>query len=97
MLSPLHPVGDDLFPSGKLLIAHEASHVLSVEDITKAMHRHFVGDWGDVDPRDKKQNDLAVEKGGRILSSYRSSSGQEFWVITEADRSATTFLLPGEY
>jgi hypothetical protein len=46
---------------------------------------------------DAKENDLSVAEGYRILSAYRTAEGTKFWVITEADRSATTVLLPDEY
>lgn len=58
--------------------------------------RHVVGDWGDMDDEDKRTNDEAVENGYRIMSSY-DVDGEKLWVITEWDRSATTFLLPDEY
>lgn len=61
------------------------------------LKRHHAGDWGDLDPEDKKSNDRAVEEGERILSAYRLQTGQKLWIITEADRSATTLLLPNEY
>ena len=61
------------------------------------LRRHVAGDWGDVDAEDKALNDQAVLDGTRLLSSYRTSKGQTIWVITEADRSATTFLLPEDY
>ena len=63
----------------------------------KALRRHVYGDWGDLDDEDKAENEFSVENGYRILSSYTSSNGIKFWVITEADRSATTVLLPEEY
>lgn len=58
--------------------------------------RHVVGDWGDVDLEDAKENDYATNYGGRIFSSY-SKNGVKFWVITEADRSSTCVLLPEDY
>ena len=60
------------------------------------LRRHVGGDWGVVDKDDWKENDLSVERGYRILSSYRVGS-ETCWVITEADRSSTTLLLPKEY
>lgn len=59
--------------------------------------RHLTGDGGDLDAHDLKANEVAVEQGLRILSCYRLSNETRVWVITEADRSATTFLLPEEY
>ena len=59
--------------------------------------RHVTGDWGDLCDEDKEENEFSVEQGFRILSSYELNSGAKVWVITEADRSATTILLPQEY
>ena len=52
--------------------------------------------WGDVDEHDRQTNDDAVSFGGRLLSAYVDRSNTRFWIITEADRSATTILLPSE-
>jgi len=59
--------------------------------------RHQHGDWGELDEEDWQLNDAAVEDGSRILSAYVLSTGIKIWIITEWDRSATTFLLPSEY
>lgn len=59
--------------------------------------RHQAGDWGEVDEEDRAENELSVDKGFRILSAYRTNNNVRIWVITEADRSATTILLPEEY
>ena len=63
--------------------------------------RHRRNDWGDLCSEDKELNDLAVTTGeGRLFSSYHLSAGDEpekLWIITEADRSVTTVLLPSDY
>ncbi len=59
--------------------------------------RHLKGDWGDLEDEDKQENELSLKHGFRLLSSYRLKTGAKIWVITEADRSATTLLLPDEY
>jgi hypothetical protein len=59
--------------------------------------RHSRGDWGELCPADKWANDRALREGDRLLSAYKTSTGERLWVITEADRSATTILLPSEY
>jgi hypothetical protein len=61
------------------------------------LDRHVNGDWGDVPEEDKQENELSVEHGFRIFSAYTTSAGEKIWIITEADRSATTILLPSEY
>ena len=64
--------------------------------VLESIHRHGNADWGDLSEGDKAENDLSIEHGFRILSSYNTPEGR-LWIITEADRSVTTFLLPEEY
>jgi hypothetical protein len=59
--------------------------------------RHQGGDWGELDEEDKRENELSVKKGFRILSAYTLTTGVKIWIITEADRPVTTILLPQEY
>lgn len=61
------------------------------------LERHQTGDWGEVSVADKQENDLSVEQGFRILSAYTLSTGVKVWLLTEADRSYTTLMLPEEY
>ncbi len=69
----------------------------SGDDPLAYLIRHIAGDWGDVDEHDRKENELSLEHGWRILSCYRLKDGTRIWIITEANRSVTTFLLPEEY
>lgn len=59
--------------------------------------RHIAGDWGEVDEQDRRENELSLIHGFRLLSAYTLNSGTKIWIITEADRSVTTVLLPEEY
>lgn len=60
--------------------------------------RHCGGDWGEVSPEDAEANEKAIDEGNRILSAYTLRDGTtKIWVITEANRAATTILLPDEY
>lgn len=61
------------------------------------LDRHLAGDWGDMCDEDKAANDKAIGEGTRIFSAYQVTEEDRLWVITEADRSGTTFLLPVEY
>ncbi len=85
------------FELGHLVATPGALAAVTRDEMSLAIARHQCGDWGDVPAEDAKENDLSVAEGFRILSSYRTTSGTKFWVITEADRSATTVLLPEEY
>jgi hypothetical protein len=69
----------------------------SGDDPLAFLIRHMSGDWGEVNKEDATENDLSVIRGFRILSAYTMSNGTRFWIITEADRSSTCFLLPEEY
>jgi hypothetical protein len=64
---------------------------------TPFLERHESGDWGEVSEEDKKENDLSVEEGFRILSAYSLEDGTKIWILTENDRSVTTLLLPDDY
>lgn len=59
--------------------------------------RHAAGDWGDVSDADREENEFSLAHGFRLLSSYKLRNGTKLWIITEADRSSTTLLLPDEY
>jgi len=85
------------FMLGQVVATPGALEVLSREEIAKALSRHVSGDWGDLCKEDKGENELALKEGFRLLSAYKSGKGKKFWVITEADRSVTTVLLPEEY
>ena len=70
--------------------------------IRKSLNRHVKGDWGDVDDEDKQTNGQALKEGTRLLSAYNDNRFPKhgvatIWIITEADRSATTILFPDEY
>jgi len=63
-------------------------------NLMKYLRRHLTGDWGDVCPQDKRANDAALRKKERVLSAYEVMPDVKIWIITEADRQATTALLP---
>ena len=67
------------------------------DDFNSFLGWHANGDWGEVDERDRKANEFAVENSLRVFSAYTLGSGEKIWIITEADRAATTLLLPDEY
>lgn len=85
------------FPLGKIVLTANVVRALKPGDIGTALLRHAEGDWGDVSPRDRDANDVALWGELRVKSVYHGRSGVPFWVITEADRSATTVLLPEDY
>jgi hypothetical protein len=89
-----------LFPLGHVVMTPGVA-ALDV-DFGPFLARHAKGDWGDdLDTFDKRQNDLAVKEGYRILSAYNVPVGngetERIWIITESDRSATTILQPRDY
>jgi hypothetical protein len=88
-----------MFPLGQLGATPGALQVMQESGQTPDffLRRHVTGDWGEVDPEDWRRNDEALQDGSRILSAYRTLKGEALWVITEADRSVTTLLMPHEY
>jgi hypothetical protein len=90
-------MGSSKFPLGQTVITRNAMDKLHPEDIPIALGRHVSGDWGDVCDEDRRENELSLAKGFRLLSVYRDRNDVKFWIITEADRSATTVLLPEDY
>lgn len=84
-------------PLGTTYSTPGAMSTLHPEDVLQALERHSLGDWGDVCQHDREENEYAVDAGYQLHSVYRDRHGTRFWVITEADRSATTVLLPDEY
>jgi hypothetical protein len=84
------------FPLGQVAITANASLRLSTEEVFTALTRHASADWGDLCPEDTLANDTALDHGGRLFSAYGQADNR-FWIITEADRSVTTVLLPEDY
>ena len=85
------------FPVGRLMITPAAAQMVPADEATRALRRHAAGDWGNVDSEDWAANDAALRHGTRLLSSYTTQDKTVFWVVTEADRSVTTILLPSDY
>lgn len=85
------------FPLGQTVATPGVLASIPLGEIQLAMAKHHYGDWGNLDPEDKQANETALKRGSRLLSAYISKGGIKFWIITEADRSVTTVLLPSEY
>jgi hypothetical protein len=68
------------------------------EFVNRSLSRYLVGDWGEMGAEDKRSNDAAIADpdGGRVFAAYKNDQWK-IWIITEADRSATTVLFPDEY
>jgi hypothetical protein len=88
-----------LFPLGQIVATPGALAALERAKQPAAcfLARHAIGDSGELDQSDVAENECSLIHGLRLLSSYRTDAGEKLWIITEADRSATTLLLPDEY
>jgi hypothetical protein len=88
-----------MFTLGQIVATPGALRALDRANQSTAffLARHAGGDWGELDPEDIRENEYSVAHGFRLLSSYTTAIGDKLWIITEADRSATTLLLPDEY
>ena len=82
---------------GTFFVTRKAARRLHKADAMDCLERHMIGDYGDVDDVDWKTNDLAWKHGFPVISSYVDRKQSRFLIITEADRCATTILLPEEY
>ena len=96
--SPGNAAPQPLFSLGVVVatpavLDHFDRHGINAQDY---LARHVRGDWGDVPPEDAAENALSLREGFRVLSSY-AIAGETVWIITEANRSATTLLFPRQY
>lgn len=87
------------FALGQTFITPGAQEALEIAGQTpiQFLRRHMSADWGEVSEDDAQENELSLRDDFRVLSAYRTVKSQKIWIITEADRSATTILLPSEY
>jgi hypothetical protein len=90
MMAPL-PLGKVVATPGALNLLMDAG-----EDAFDYLARHATGDWGELCAFDRRQNEVALREGYRVVSSYETPAGT-VWIITEANRSVTTILLPEDY
>ena len=90
---------EPLFALGRLVATPGAIDALAESGVPiwTLVSCHVAGDHGSLDADDLRANEAAIRHGGRILSSYRLPDGVDVWLLTEADRSSTTALLPSEY
>jgi hypothetical protein len=88
-----------LFDLGRLVATAGALAALEKtgQNAVEFLARHVTDDRGELSLEDRAENCLSLQQGFRLLSSCRTSPGDKLWVITEADRSSTTLLLPEEY
>lgn len=88
-----------LFALGRIVATPGALEALerANQQPQQFLDRHAHGDWGDLDSDDAAENQFSLKNGFRLLSSYQTAAGEKLWVVTEADRSVTTVLLPEEY
>jgi hypothetical protein len=85
------------FPLGQVVVTRNARDTISPTDVLQALDRHAAGDWGNLCDDDRRENERCLQQGsGRLFSAYHAA-GEKFWIITEADRSVTTVLLPLDY
>ena len=96
-MKTIPPITRKPFRLGKTVVTPTVLAEVHAEDISAALSRHVQCDWGDCCLEDWGENDYAVDKPLRLFSVYHDRNSVKLWVITEADRSATTILLPEDY
>lgn len=92
MPHPQFSVGRVVGTPGALAALKEAGHTPA-----EFLDRHICGDWGDVSAEDAAANEHALEHGLRVLSVYTTNDKVRIFILTEADRSYTTVMLPEDY
>lgn len=90
------------FALGRLLMTRGVNDRVAEDSafaklVTDSLKRHAAGDWGDLCREDKAENESSLKEGLRLFSAYEKEGLPKVWIITEADRSATTVLFPTEY
>jgi hypothetical protein len=97
--STTQPATVTRFALGQTYVTPGAEDALMIAGQTgiEFLRRHMSNDWGELSDEDARENELSLKEGFRLLSAYRTAKGQKLWIITEADRSSTTILLPDEY
>ena len=90
------------FPLGQMVMTRGVNDLIAENEafakfVTQSLSRHAKGDWGDLSPEDKVDNNLSLNQELRLLSAYETTDLPKIWIITEADRSVTTVLFPDEY
>jgi len=90
------------FALGRLLVTRGVNDLVAertdfAKFVTESLNRHRKGDWGDLGDEDRNENELSLKAGYRLFSAYEAEGLPKIWIITEADRSATTILFPNEY
>ena len=93
------------FSLGRIVVTRGVNDRVAVDTpfakfVVESLKRHANCDWGDLSAEDKRENDLALQEGGRLFSAYYiqpGKGGSKVWIISEADRSVTTILFPEEY
>lgn len=85
------------FRIGRLALSRGAMASVPIEEWVIGLSRHIRGDWGLIGEADRRENESSVDGHFRLLSAYETEDGVKYWIITEADRSQTTILLPADY
>ncbi len=90
------------FPLGQIVMTSGVNDLVAentefAKFALESLRRHASGDWGNLDPEDKKENEYALTRRLRLFSAYEKPPLPKIWIITEADRSVTTTLFPSEY
>ena len=86
------------FKWGTVIITPAAQATIRDADILTAFGCHVSCDWGEISDNDWEINNDSVLHGvGLLHSVYKNHDNVKFWIITAADRSVTTVLLPSDY
>jgi hypothetical protein len=94
-----NPTSLPRFPLGRVFMTPGAIDALEEagQSPQEFISRHARLEQGELSDEDHKENLFSVDKNLRIFSAFKTTKGVKIWLISEADRSSTTLLLPEEY
>ena len=89
------------FKPGRIVMSRGVNDLVAEDEgfakfVWDSLKRHAMGDWGDLDEEDKKENEFSLDKNLRLLSAYETGP-RKIWIITESNREVSTILFPEEY
>ena len=90
------------FNSGRVVMTRAVNDLVADNEafarfVIQSLKRHWQGDWGELSEEDRQENEFSLKENLRLFSAYEAEGLPKIWIITEADRSATTILFPEEY
>lgn len=79
-------VEQDKFPLGRVIATDDASMIVGINDLLKALVRHGCGDW---QKTEREFNERSLRESGPIITDHMTPKGVRYRVFTSANRRQT--------